>query len=178
MNDRKEFNLLSDLAKLINKYGPEAFEGLANKLSNPKFMEQLVEILRKTGQVGHRVPKRRKNSRSPSALDFRSNLTSINRVEAERVALLTDLYDALKTKSVLPTLRAMKNFTTDNGLPPLKSTSREKALIPFVKAFLRMPLEEVREYLRRIQPSPSSDDRALEGWSKIIFGNNDRVHKN
>lgn len=178
MNNKKEFNLLSDLAKLINKYGPEVFEGLALELSNPTFMDQLVEILRKSATVGRRSPKRRKGPRSPSSIDFRSTLTRVDRVEAERAALLTELYDALRTKSVLPTLRAMKDFALDNGLPPIKATSRDKALTPFVRSFLRMPAQEVREYLRRIQPSPSSDDRTLEGWSKIIFGSNDRASKN
>jgi hypothetical protein len=83
--------------------------------------------------------------------------------------LLIELYDGLKNQSILPTLREMKNFVADNGLPPVKSTSREKALIPFVQTFLKMPVEEVRECLKRIQPTRSSGDRTLEGWSKIIF---------
>ena len=49
MNNNKEFDLLSDLAKLIKKYGPETFEALGEQITNPKFTthykEKAVTIL-------------------------------------------------------------------------------------------------------------------------------------
>lgn len=176
MNNKKEFDLLCDLARLLKKYGPEPFEGLASEISNPEFAERFVEVLRTTATVFRRLPRAERKSRiRSSGNDFRSTLTSVEKSNAEKGALLIQLYDGLTTKSLLPTLREMKNFALDNGLPPLKSTSHEKAIIPFVKTFLQMPLEDIRDYLRRIQPSPSSDDRSLEGWSRIIFGSQGRV---
>jgi hypothetical protein len=176
MNNKKQFDLLSDIAKLIKKYGPETFEALGDEISSPEFTERLVEVLITTATVYRKLPQVKRNSRRHSPkLDFRSTLA---RSEAEKFRLLLELHDALKNKSVLPTLREMKDFATDNGLPPVKSTSREKALIPFIRTFLRMPAENIREYLRRIQPRPTSDDRTLEGWSKIIFGNEHRASKN
>lgn len=178
MNNKKEFALLCDFAKLLQKYGPETFEGLANEMSNPEFAERFLEVLKTTAKVYRRLPKAGRKSRFHSpGIDFRSTLTSVQKSDAERGALLIQLYDGLTTKSLLPTLREMKNFALDNGLPPLKSTSHEKAIIPFVKTFLQMPVEDIRDYLRRIQPSPSSDDRSLEGWSNIIFGSQARVSK-
>lgn len=169
MNNNKEFDLLSDLAKLIKKYGPGTFEALSDRLRNPLFAGAMIDVLTATAETYRTLPKTKGRSRSrPPKTEF---LTTLNRSDAERFALLVDLYDALKNQSILPTLREMKDFAADNGLPPVKAKSREKALIPFVRIFLKMPIEEVRKYLKRIQPTRTSGDRTLEGWSQVIFGN-------
>lgn len=169
MNNNKELDLLTDLAKLMKKYGPSTFETLGEQITNPNFTRVLVDVLSTTAKTYRTLPKTKNRSRSkPIRGTF---LSSLNTSDAEKYALLMDLYDGLKNQSFLPTLREMKDFASDNGLPPVKSSSREKALIPFVRTFRNMPVEEVREYLRRIQPTRSSGDRTLEGWSQIIFGN-------
>ncbi|MCA1619209.1 MAG: hypothetical protein LC795_07840 [Acidobacteria bacterium] len=168
MNNNKEFDLLSDIAKLIKKYGPETFEALGEQITNPKFTIILADLLSTTAKTYRATPKAKSRSRSkPQKGNF---LSRLEESDPEKAALLIELYDSLKNRSILPTLREMRDFATDNGLPTVKSTSREKALIPFVRTFLKMPAEELREYLRRIQPTRSSGDRTLEGWSKIIFG--------
>lgn len=176
MKDNKEFELLSDLARLIKKYGSQAFEDLAQDLSNPKFIDAFAEVLRTTARINRATQQRLKKPDNSPKLDFRSSLFILGLDGAEKGALLMDLYDGLKSKTFLPTLREMQSFVLDNGLPSLKSTSREKALVPFVKAFLPMPIEDVREYLKKIQ-STVSDDGDLEGWSNIIFGNKNQRTK-
>lgn len=169
MNNHKELELLTDLAKLMKKYGPATFEALAEQIMNPKFTGVLVDVLRTTSKTYRALPKTKNRSRAKQTNG--AFLSSLNRSDAEKYALLMDLYDGLKNQSLLPTLREMKDFASDNGLPPVKATSREKALIPFVRTFRKMPVEEMREHLRRIHPTRSSGDRTLEGWSQIIFGN-------
>ena len=175
MNDNREFELLSALAMLIKKYGPETFEALAHDLANPNFIERFTEVLKTTAKVARdtrrTVKKRSDNSQKQ---DFRSSLVSIGLDEAEKGTLLMDLYDGLRSKALLPTLKEMQNFALDNGLPSLKATSREKAIIPFVKAFISMSVQYAREYIKRIQPK-ASHDRKLEGWSDIIFGKKNDV---
>jgi len=174
MRNEKEYRLLSDLGRLMSKYGPKAFEDLAADLSDPRFREQLVGILKTTAQASPRPSKGKFSGTSPSSTDFRSTLL---RADKEKGALLIELYDALRTRSVLPTLRELKSFASDNGLSPIKSRSREKALIPFVRSFLKLPVEDVRKYLQRIEPTPSPEDRSLQGWSNIIFANRSQVRR-
>ncbi len=45
MNEGAEFDLLVDLAKLLQKYGPETFDRLAEQLSAPGFVERMTELL-------------------------------------------------------------------------------------------------------------------------------------
>jgi len=167
MNDNKEFELLSDLAKLIKKYGPITFEDLAHDLANPIFIERLTEILKTTAKVARDTRTVKKHSDNFQRLDFRSSLVRLN--DTEKGVLLTDLYDRLRSKELLPTLKEMQNFALDNGLSFIKATSREKAIIPFVKQFIPMLVQDAREYIKRIQPKAFHDEK-LEGWSDIIFG--------
>ena len=172
MTTHREFDLLSDLSKLLKKYGPQTFDNLAQQLANPQFMDMFRYVLRTTANMYRSTRSPNKSSARSKRSDFRSSLINVSsRAEAEKGALLTDLYDALKAKAVLPTLREMQSFALDNGLDPVTTTSRDKAVVPFVKKFLDMPIEEVRSYLSRIRQTQASDDRSLEGWSNIIFGN-------
>lgn len=154
----------------MKKYGPVTFEALGEQITNPKFTKVLADILSTTAKTYRALPKTTKR-RSQSKPANGAFLSSLNKSDAEKYALLMDLYDDLKNQKVLPTLREMKNFAADNGLPLIKTKSREKALIPFVRTFVKMPVEEVRAHLKRINPTRSSGDRTLEGWSQIIFGN-------
>ena len=175
MNDNKKYELLSDVVRLVKKYGPETFEDLSHVLADPKFIERVTEVLETTAKVARnarRIGKKRFDNSQRK--DFRSSLVSVTLVETEKGALLTDLYDRLKSKEILPTLKEMQNFALDNGLPSLKATSREKAIIPFVKAFIPMSGQDARDYLKRIQPK-ASHDRRLEGWSDIIFKKKNEV---
>jgi hypothetical protein len=170
MKNNREFDLLTDLARLMKKYGPTTFETLAERMTDPSFTKVFADVLNTTAKT-HRTLAKTAKSKSRSKSANGAFLSSVNRSDAEKYALLRDLYDDLKNKTVLPTLREMKSFAADNGLPPIKSKSREQALMPFVRTFLKMPLEEVREHLRRISPARTAGDRTLEGWSQIIFGN-------
>jgi len=170
MNDNKEFELLSDLAKLIRKYGPDTFEGLAHALSKPDFIDSFTEVLRTAAKFDRNTRRTAvKRSSNYNRIDFRSSLERIAMDETEKGKLLIDLYDGLQSKTLLPTLKEMQNFALDNGLPPVKATSRAKAIVPFIKAFLPMPVQDLREYVKRIQ-SNAPQERGLEGWSDIIFG--------
>lgn len=171
MTKPRQFDLLSDLTKLLKKYGPQTFDDLAQQLADPRFMETFLYVLRTTANVYRSTKSTNKSSAHSKSSDFRASLIDVSRADAEKGALLTELYDALKAKMVLPTLREMQSFASDNGLDPITTTSRDKAIVPFVKRFLGMPIEDVRSYLSRIPQTQASYDRSLEGWSNIIFGN-------
>jgi hypothetical protein len=167
MNDNREFDLLADLAKLNKKYGSQAFEDLAERLKDPYFLKRFEEILDSTARLSRTSRPLKKRRSKTQTQDFRTSLVSL--AQAEKRALLIDLFDGLKARAFLPTLREMQNFAFENNLPPVKTTSRERAVVPFVKVLMSMPIEDVRHYVKRIQ-STSTDTRGLEGWSDIIFG--------
>lgn len=175
MNDKPEFGLLVDIAKLLKKYGPETFEGLAKNLSSPKFSERLVSILSATAKTGRTVGVKAKSEFSPR--DFRTSLVELEKTEPDRSTLLLKLYDSLMVKSLLPTLRDIQTFVSDTGLPPFKATARSKAIVPFMKTLLNLPLDELKVKLSAIQSVSSQDNRSLEGWSNIILDKRRRTNQ-
>lgn len=170
MSDKPELELLIEVAKLLKKYGPDAFEKLAENLSSPEFSEKLTAVLSTTARIARSVKKDvllSEGKQTPR--DFRSSLVALAKTEPEKSDLLLKFYDGLTAKTLLPTLRDIRSFVSDMGLPSLKATARDKAIVPFVKSFLPLNIEEIRAKLARINPVSSSSDRSLEGWSNIIL---------
>jgi hypothetical protein len=168
VKDNRNFDLLVDVARLLKKYGPDAFEHLAEDLSSPELLDRLIFILRTTAKAGKSV----KADKSPrgkkhSSADFRASLASIE--DKEKSDLLLKFYDDLMAKTTLPTLRSLQSFVSDAGLPPFKAKLRDKAVAQVVKNLSALPLDELKSVLSTIRQTPSQDDRSLEGWSNIIL---------
>jgi hypothetical protein len=178
VSDTPELELLVEIAKLLKRYGPETFEGLAQGLSTPEFSERLVSVLIMTAKTGRTArPKEREievTRRRPNVRDFRSSLVDLGKSEPEKSDLLIRFYDELSAKAVLPTMRDIQGFASDMGLPSLNATARSKAIIPLVKALLPLPLEDLRARLMTVKRVQNQDDRSLEGWGKIILDKDDR----
>ena len=171
MSNRPEFELLSEIAKLLKKYGPETFESLSENLSSPEFSECLVSVLTTAAKVGRttRAKEVKTTEQRRSPRDFRSSLVAIGKTEPEKSALLVKFYDGLTAKTFLPTLRDVQAFVSDTGLPPVKAKARHKAIVPLVKALLPLSLEDIKAKLSVIKRVPVQDDRSLEGWSNLIL---------
>jgi len=171
VSSKPELELLIEIAKLFKKYGPETFESLAANFSSPEFSERLVTILSTTAKIARTAqPKGTEQAeRKRPPRDFRSSLVALENAEPEKSALLVRFYDDLMAKTVLPTLRDIQAFVSDAGLPSVKATARDKAITPFLKTLVPMPLDELRTRLSDIRSVSIRDDRSLEGWSNIIL---------
>ena len=171
MSAPSEFELLGDLAKLLKKYGPEAFTGLAERLSSPEFVEQLIQILSTSAQAARQSSPTRTRKPAPESFpkDFRFSLVQLEKTDSEKSAFLVRLYDQLMAKAVLPTLQELRSFALSAGLPPLKATSRPKAVVALLEGLSGRTLEELQKLGGHIEPTKSSHDRSLENWTRIIL---------
>lgn len=167
MSKPEEFDLLVDLAKLLKKYGPDTFNNLATHLNNADFTKSLAEILEKTAKTASTT---KDNSVQPARREFRASLLAQTEIEPEKGALLIHLYDGLMSKTFLPTLRDLQAFAADTGISLPKITSRDKAVVPLVKAVASMSLQDAEKHISHLKPALNSQDRTLEGWSNIILG--------
>jgi len=172
MSTQQEFELLVDIAKLLKKHGSEAFEKLAQTLSSPDSSQQLAAILSATAKAGRGIGGAR-----PSERAIRPLLAGLARTEPERSALLLKLYDDLKAKRVLPTLRDCQAFAADNGLPLIEAATRNKAVDSLVEAAVSLPKDRVEALVTALQADTPHDDRGLEGWARIILNNDHRPKK-
>lgn len=171
MNESKEFELLKDIARLLVKYGPDTFDALSRLLSKQEFIEQLLEVLNTTSKIGRRS--KPQPSAKPSGTRPRKGvdqlLGKLADLEPEKSHLLSTFRDDLLAKNILPSMRDVKAFISDNGLESLSATSREKAIFPLIRSLSKQPLEQVKAIVERTVSKSQGDDRTLEGWANIIL---------
>jgi hypothetical protein len=176
VNERREFELLADIAKLLKKYGAEVFEQLARILAAPETTARLASILSgvvkearglKNGGAGPRT----------SGSGIRSLLIKLAEAEPSKSSLLLALYDDLKAKRILPTLRDFRAFAISNSLPLIQAAKRANAVECLMDALILLPQERVESLTKSLRAGAHQDDRSLAGWTRIILGNEHQTKK-
>lgn len=179
MSDYPEFDLLQDLAKLLRKHGPDVFEGLAQLLEKPEFVERLRQILLAGAKTARQSGATKGSPRSakPTLHDYRLSLLDLEQLGAEKSALLVRLYDGLMAKTLLPTMRDLRAFAENSGLQISNAPGRPKAIVEIMEGLRQLPIEELRPVIARIPPAAGASDRSLENWARIIFDKDLRTRK-
>jgi hypothetical protein len=171
--------LLYDIAKLLRKHGPAAFEALHQTITSGEFLRSLERILDETAKVGKQVGIDRKHGRPKGHIgrSVRTLLLDLAEQQAEKGRLLIDFYDSLVAGRYLPKLRDIRDFAADAGLPPVKATSRAKAIDLLVHALGDVPMEKLASVLSRAKRVEVIDDRSLAGWSNVILRDRGRLRE-
>jgi len=169
MSDRRELDLLIELAKLVRKYGPEPFEALGTSLKSGETLKHLETIVAGMGSAARRV------RREGQQYKTRRTASSIPKVPSpiktgnnEKDEMLTRFRDDLIEGRLLPTVRDIKSFSENQKLAGLAATSRSKSIGPLIKSLAVLPTERIKAILRGVERREKGD-RDLEGWSNIIL---------
>ncbi len=169
MKNRPEMDLLVDLARLMKKHGPEPFEILANSIRSSDFARELADLLSTSASIANATTKKRgKPTKREPMTSIGNTLAVLQRTEPQKYELISDFYDALQTKAILPTMRDIKAFALDCGLPEIRGNSRQKSIAPLIKHLILLPTESLSIKVR-IPKSDQRGDRSLEGWTNIIL---------
>ncbi len=178
MSEGAQLDLLVDLARLLKKHGPDAFEKLASDLSSPQFSEQLVHLLTAGANAARTALQTKAVFPSESeSRNLRASLVGLGDSVPEESAILVRLYDDLMAQHALPTLKEIREFARTRGLLLYKARTRTQAVESLVEAIRDRPIEEMREIAAAIQPSGREDDRSLENWTRIILDKDFRAKR-
>lgn len=169
-----ELDLLVDLAKLLKKYGPEPFELLAQSISSPEMTQHLSSTLIQVAKTARTIPKTKREPRLKKEPSIPKSLTSLKSVEPEKYQLLMNFYTDLNARAVLKSLRDIKEFAMECGLPELHAKSRQKAIGPLISSLVKFPNEQLIRKLQSIKKHDAGD-RSLEGWTNIILNRQRRL---
>jgi hypothetical protein len=178
VNERSTIELLADLARLIRKHGPTTFSDLAALLRDPEKVHELTSILDVGALAGRNATIRKRKStrqRYESASGSLLHLISeTKRADPAKGDLLLKFYEDLSAKRVLPSLRDLRDFAGENHLIGSSADARQKAIGPLIRDMRRLPTEQLRQILGRVETTEgANDDRSLERWTNIIL-NKDR----
>jgi hypothetical protein len=167
IND-KEYELLRDLAKLLKKYGPEAFEAVAKIYSSQDFNQKFASILMANATIGRKSVSNRKSS----AIE----LAKIKESEPKKYEIITLFVEEFKAGRILPSLKDAKRFVAENNLPEIKAEYRLKAISQLTGSLLKLSQEELEKLFNELSKQGKSDS-SLSQWSDIITKGMSRSHR-
>lgn len=168
MKTKRELDLLIDLAKLLKKYGPGSFESLAESISSPETAQKLSVVLVQVAKIGRTIPKTKRNIRHKKEPSIPKSLIILEKIEPQKYKFLMNFYNDLIVKKILPSLRDIKEFATDCGLPEIRAESRQKAIGPLISLLIKFSNEQLIAKIQSLKKHDTSD-RSLEGWSDVIL---------
>lgn len=168
MKTQRELDLLVDLVKLLKKYGQEPFESLAKSISSPEMTQHLSAILTQVAKTGRTIPKTKREARTKQRPSVPRSLIALEKVEPQKYRLLMDFYTDLIGKIVLLSLRDIKEFAMDCGLPEVSAKSRQEAISPLIGLLIKLPNEQLTAKIQLLKKYEAGD-RSLEGWSNVIL---------
>ena len=173
MREDRALMLLGDFAMLIKKHGPTALSDLALILRDRGHLDDLISLL----EAGTSATVAAKRSSRRGAAGQQKPPAKNKRVLQDRELedgpkrdLFLTLQDALTSKRFLPTLSDMRAFARDHSLEAISSSSREKALRPFIRDILSRAPEQIEAVLGHLEADDHSvGDRSLERWAGVIL---------
>jgi len=176
-HDSKTYELLEQIAKLLKKYGKETFSELATILKDPNLSNHISETLENIAQLS---PQKKRTQKHPTLLEesmqLRESFVVLGKGEPEKSKILLSMFDSLQNKTILPSLRELTNFISDQGLPVPKAKSRGKVIFSFLKKCTELSLNDLEAFNATINRQQHSNDadRSLEGWGKVILDRKNR----
>lgn len=157
--------LIIDIAKLVSKHGVGSFEDLSKYLKNPANLDSLTEILDNASKFKKRDATSKKTSSSKQKKQVPNSLENLKENDIEKFNFLSQLYQDIVSKKILPTLRDIKFFREDNGLQESTAKSHNEASVSLINDLSKLPMERLTAIeIRQI----SDEDNSLQGWSDII----------
>jgi hypothetical protein len=176
VSESRYTDLLVEIARLLTKYGPEPFEELARHIRDERFLNDLLVLLETSAHAGRRStrPLGTKRKAKTESKGLGKLLKQCEAEDPDKARALEKVYESLMSKRLLPTLRQIRDFAKDNGLPPIKATSRDKAIVPLVRGMVSMPSERIVSVLERDSHFEEKGDRTLEGWTNVILSRHGR----
>lgn len=176
MSESRDIDLLADIVRLLAKHGPEPFEALAQRLREGRFLNDLLALLEASSQVGRRSSRllgsKTKSKRVSGGLD--EILKQCEAENPDKARALRQLHEKLVSKKLLPTLRDIRHFAEDNGLPAISAKARDKAILPLIRAMISVPVERMTSLIARGSQLEEKGGRTLEGWADVILSKRDR----
>lgn len=163
----EDAQLIGELARLIDRYGPERFAKLAKLLRDPEEARQLADLLEGALEVRRPISKRK--ARSTETRPGSRILEGLRENEPEKYQLLFSFRDDVVARKILPLFRHVRRFAGENGIMLGSASSREKAIAPLLRFMAGLPLAQVQSLVEQ-SAREEAGDRSLASWSDVIMG--------
>jgi hypothetical protein len=171
-----DVDLFVEIAQLVEKYGPETFDRLAERLDDDEFIDAIRSALGTAGKAREAqllLTKGKRKRQQNGHSTVRSQLAKLEDADPAKAVLLRELYDGLMAKRLLATNRLLNFFCANHGLPEIRSRDRASAVSALVESLIDFPLNDLRRLVNDAEREARPDNRSLSAWTDIILQRKD-----
>lgn len=161
-NDSK---VLSDLSRIVSRYGPEPFMRLAELIRDPQRADALATTLESVAKQSPKAkspPSARKTDGIGVAI-----LNGLREVDPPKYELVADFRERLVSGTLLRSMSDIRRFAREHNLSIGRASSRKSAIPPLLRAVSELETSEIAALLAST-PESMNDDRSLERWRELI----------
>ena len=161
--------LLEDLASLLRKHGPEAFDELARQLAAPGFREELVQLLGTLARASGTLPPHIESLPGRSRHSEGDGMSGED--EHVRKRLLEAVRARLNDRQKFPGVADLREFAEKVGFRPKQKASRAQLVGALCRELARRDTAELNELLQLLTAPEAS---SLRQWSDLIILEDER----
>lgn len=146
--------LLTDLARLASKYGPDTFRSLAALLQQKELRAAIDDFQKHTADSqDHGKHRRGSNSSRP--------------VDPEKDALVRRFETLFRERRILHSAEDVRDFSQRLGIAP--AARRERALKPISARIQQLTVADLQQLLTSLEKEASRESSGIREWGAIIF---------
>lgn len=165
----EDLEVLAELGRIVDRYGPESVMRLAALIRDPEFASDIATALE---NVAENAPRRRTRVKSRSAdREGMGVLNDLRGVDSQKHAAVAEFRERLMSGSLLKTMPEIRRFARTYDLAIGNASSRKAAIAPLLRSISEWETAAIIELLDATADY-KSDDRSLERWRELIVTSN------
>ena len=160
-----DVKILTELIRIVNRYGPDSVSNLANRIKDPQYATELATAL-ENAVAGASRTKVRAKSRSTNRVGIKL-LNELKESDPQKQSVIAEFRDLLLSSRCLRSMGELRQFARMHNLSIGKASSRNAAIVPLLGAMSELPTPEIVKLLESMGRTGPSD-RSLESWRNLI----------
>ena len=162
---KEEIEILAELDRIVERYGPALVARLAQSIRDPQIATDMATLLEHAVENAS-LSKRRSRNRPSNRIGM-AVLNEFRNSDSQKHSVLAEMRELLVNKKVLVTMSELRRFSHTYGFSIGSATSRNKAIPPLLRSISDLETKEISDLIDTlIQVEPN--DRSLERWRDLI----------
>ena len=166
MNEKFDTAILTELKRIVARYGPGTGIRLAELIRDPKRAEELASALESMTAVQFSQSKARPKLPTTDRVGM-AVLNSLRLSDPEKHSLVAEIRRELLSGRLLPSIDEFRRFARMHGIAIGRASSRYAAIAPFLRSLSQLSTPEIVS-LRNSLIHSNASDRSLARWREVI----------
>ena len=160
-----DVKVLSELNRIVARYGPDPLLRLAGVIRDPQRADELATVLE---SVARQAPKAKPslNARKANGIGM-TVLNDLRESDPQKYEVVVDFRERLISGALLPSMSDIRQFARAHNLSIGKASSRKAAIPPLLRSVSELETSSIVALLAST-PEPGNSDRSLERWRELI----------